>query len=568
MEQVRLIIALTLSLLVFVLWSHFFAPEEVKRPPANAPEVSRLADTPSSTQTGNSTQASSSPVLPPTTQPAYAEQQKDLRKARTITVDTPLYSVDISERGGVFKSFVLKNYKETIEADSPLKQLIPEDLPNGTLLTGFGDGSLANMEYTLFSVNSDTDMIDAANAPKSLTFVLDYNAKDGAEKIVVEKTFSFSPETYLIQVDVKVKNQTSGVFKDHLFVSLVNPEPGKASVYSFEGPGVMIDSKVEQISLKDIRKKKKDKLSGSFSWMAYIDRYFLSAVVAREAVPSGVHLRAEGNFVESRYLHPNLVIGPGEEKVFSTDLYFGPKSLTILKEMDNGLFKVIDFGWFDFIARPCLWLMNFIYGFIPNYGVAIILLTLMIKVILWPLGNKSYKSMNAMKKLQPMMQEIRDKYKDNKQKMNEEMMNLYKTYKINPMSGCLPMLLQIPVLFAFYRMLLESIELRHAPFFGWITDLSAPDRLFAFDGTIPLLSVVMSPPMGIPVLTIIMGASMFIQQKMSPPPGDPTQAKIMMLMPIFFTFIFLNFSSGLVLYWLVNNILALLQQYYVSKKQA
>ena len=208
--------------------------------------------------------------------------------------------------------------------------------------------------------------------------------------------------------------------------------------------------------------------------------------------------------------------------------------------------------------------MNFFYGLIPNYGVAIILITLLIKMILWPLGNKSYKSMAEMKKIQPLVAELKEKYKNDKKKVNEETMKLYRTYKVNPLGGCLPMAMQIPVFFALYRMLYETIELRHAPFFGWITDLSAPDRLFNFDFSIPF----MEPPYGIPVLTIIMGATMLLQQKMSPPPGDPAQAKMMMLMPIVFTVIFINFSSGLVLYWMVSNVISIAQQYYVGKKQA
>ena len=169
-----------------------------------------------------------------------------------------------------------------------------------------------------------------------------------------------------------------------------------------------------------------------------------------------------------------------------------------------------------------------------------------------------------MKKLQPLMAELREKYKNNKQKMNQEIMGLYKTYKVNPLGGCLPMVVQIPIFFALYRMLYEAIELRHAPFFGWINDLAAPDRLFNFDFSIPF----MQPPYGIPVLTIIMGGTMFLQQKMSPPMGDPAQAKMMLLMPVIFTFIFINFSSGLVLYWLVSNVLSILQQYYIQKRFA
>ncbi len=219
---------------------------------------------------------------------------------------------------------------------------------------------------------------------------------------------------------------------------------------------------------------------------------------------------------------------------------------------------------FDILAKPCLWFMNFLYSIIPNYGLAIIILTIATKIALWPLGTKSYKSMAQMKKIQPLMMEIRKKYKNDKKKMNEETMALYKTYKVNPVGGCLPMLVQIPVFFALYRMLYEAIELRHAHFLGWITDLSAPDRLFHFSFSIPF----MQPPYGIPVLTIIMGATMFLQQQMSPSVGDATQAKMMKFMPIIFTVIFINFSSGLVLYWLINNILSIAQQHYITKKTA
>jgi len=227
--------------------------------------------------------------------------------------------------------------------------------------------------------------------------------------------------------------------------------------------------------------------------------------------------------------------------------------------------KAIDFGMFDILAKPCLWIMNFLHdNLIQNYGIAIIILTIFTKILLWPLGAKSYKSMGEMKKIQPLMAELREKYKNDKKKMNQEVMLLYKTYKVNPLGGCLPMVVQIPVFFALYRMLYEAIELRHAPFFLWINDLSAPDRLFNFDFSIPF----MQAPYGIPVLTIIMGGSMLLQQKMSPPMGDPMQAKMMMFMPVIFTVIFINFSSGLVLYWLTNNLLSIAQQHYIMKKNA
>ena len=218
----------------------------------------------------------------------------------------------------------------------------------------------------------------------------------------------------------------------------------------------------------------------------------------------------------------------------------------------------------EFFSLIVLKILELLHMVIPNYGIAIIILTLITKGLLWPLGTKSYKSMSQMKKMQPLIQELKEKHKDDRKKMNEATMSLYRTYKINPLGGCLPMVVQIPVFFALYRMLYEAIELRHAPFFLWINDLSAPDRLFNFNFSIPF----MQPPYGIPVLTLIMGASMLLQQKMSPPMGDSTQAKMMMLMPIVFTFIFINFSSGLVLYWLINNIFSMGQQYYISKKYA
>jgi YidC/Oxa1 family membrane protein insertase len=289
----------------------------------------------------------------------------------------------------------------------------------------------------------------------------------------------------------------------------------------------------------------------------------MSAVIPKEPNKASLHLSlTSGSILKSSYMQPVSAIKPGTQQRFEYKLFFGPKSMKLLSGLNYDLVKAVNFGMFDILAKPCVWIMNFLYdNVIANYGVAIIILTIFTKVLLWPLGTKSYRSMNEMKKIQPLMAEIREKYKDDKKKINEETMALYKTYKVNPVGGCLPMVVQIPVFFALYRMLYEAIELRHAPFLGWIVDLSAPDRLFRFDFTVPF----MQAPYGIPVLTIIMGATMFIQQKMSPAVGDPTQAKMMKFMPIAFTFIFINFSAGLVLYWLVNNILSISQQYYINR---
>jgi YidC/Oxa1 family membrane protein insertase len=291
----------------------------------------------------------------------------------------------------------------------------------------------------------------------------------------------------------------------------------------------------------------------------------MSAIVPEKAEEANLKLTlGVKDVLDTTYVDPSGPVATKTERTYKYTLYFGPKSLRALGHAGSDLRRIVDFGFFDMIAKPLLHAMNFTYRYVPNYGIAIILITIIVKLLFWPLSNKSYKSMSQMKRLQPKMQEIRTKYKNDKKTMNQELMNLYKVYKVNPLGGCLPMVLQIPVFFAFYKMLYQAIELRHAPFLLWINDLAAPDRLFSFNFKVPM----MAPPYGIPVLTLIMGASMFLQQKMTPPPGDPTQAKMMMFMPIIFTVIFVNFSSGLVLYWLINNVLSIAQQYYISRAKA
>jgi YidC/Oxa1 family membrane protein insertase len=385
-----------------------------------------------------------------------------------------------------------------------------------------------------------------------------WTAPDG---ITIIKTYTFSPETYEIGLEVKVRNLSITAIDGNLTISLRNGyDEAKKSRYVFSGPVALIDGELEEIKVGKIAKQ--DKYTGRIAWVACEDQYFVSAIIPKEAREAGMKLANPENVVETTYIDPSGAIAPGTERTYQYGVYFGPKSLETLDSAGADLAKIVDFGFFDIIAKPLLHAMNFIYKFIPSYGIVIIIITIIVKILFWPLSNKSYKSMSQMKKLQPKMAELRAKYKHDKKMMNQELMNLYKLYKINPLGGCLPMVLQIPVFFAFYKMLYQAIELRHAPFFWWINDLSAPDRLFSFSFKVPL----MAPPYGIPVLTLIMGASMFFQQKMSPPPGDPTQAKMMMFMPIFFTFIFINFPSGLVLYWLVNNILSMVQQKYVIQK--
>ncbi|MFP4388849.1 MAG: membrane protein insertase YidC, partial [Desulfococcaceae bacterium] len=488
------------------------------------------------------------PAIPPPTD----------RPPRTITVENAFYRVRLSERGGAVEEIVLKDYRETVSEDAPLKALLDEGLEGGTVISGFTGAGVPVPWDVRFATDAESDEWRVEDGERRVAF-----AWHAATGVVLEKVYVFRPDTYLIGLETRVINGTGETLRGSQTLSLFNRLPGATARFGFEGPSALVDNSLEQVQAKDIEDK--DTYAGEIGWLALESRYFMTSAVPANSPAGRVHLAVSPDEVlENRFISPEETVAPGETKTQRYDLFFGPKSVSLLRSYDNGLARAIDFGWFDFLAKPILWIMNQIYKAIPNYGVAIIILTIFIKILLWPLGNKSYKSMAEMKKLQPLMAEIREKYKDDKQKMNEELMGLYRIYKVNPVGGCLPMILQIPVFFAFYRMLYEAIELRHAPFVGWIRDLSAPDRLFRFDFAIPL----MEPPYGIPVLTIVMGATMFLQQKMSPPPGDPSQAKVMMFMPIMFTVIFINFSSGLVLYWLVNNVLSIGQQYYVTKKAA
>jgi YidC/Oxa1 family membrane protein insertase len=555
MDQARLLIAIVLSLAVFLVWSLFYGPEKDDQQQAKKVEAPTPAQEqpvavkdqekplPAETEKIEPAQETTAPLAAP-------------NMARAITVDTPLYQAKISENGAAFYSFLLKNYRETVAKDSAPKQILTGEETLGVGQLGFAGKSIPGMDKSTFVADLTSDQLKVTDSSRDIKF--SWRTDDG---ILIVKTYTFMPDSYVVGLAVTINNGSNRVIQDKFFVTLNSNAPGDKRLYAFEGPSALINNELEEIKIKKI--KEQNTFEGKINWVALQSRYFMSGIIPNQIEDASLRLALiSEQFVSARYVQPEKQIQPGTRYTYEYQLFMGPKRMEELKKVGNDLHKLINFGWFDFIAKPCVWLMNLFYSVIPNYGVAIIILTILVKLILWPLGQKSYKSMSEMKKIQPLMKEIREKYKDDKQKMNQEVMGLYRTYKINPLGGCLPMVVQLPVFFALYRMLYEAIELRHAPFFLWIDDLAAPDRLFRFDFSIPF----MEPPYGIPVLTVIMGASMLLQQKMSPPMGDATQAKMMMFMPIIFTVIFINFSSGLVLYWLINNILSIAQQYYTQKK--
>ncbi|WP_372682404.1 membrane protein insertase YidC, partial [Desulfosarcina sp.] len=479
MEQFRLLLAIGLSFLVLFVWSMFFVDQQ---PVTDQRETATTKlgpddDGASSKPTAASTKAVSKAAID-----AIKAAQIVQDQGREITVETPFYTVRISARGASFSSYILKKYRETVDKNSANKQLIPPSFKEGVIRTSLLGKSLNGMNDAVFSIDQAGDRLVVDGDSKALSF--NWVADDGT---ILTKTYTFEPDSYLIGLEVVLKNASEKILKDQLVLSVRKPLEADQG-YGFVGPSALIDDKLQQVKTKKIEDQ--DEYKGKIKWVSVEDRYFLSSIIPGAEVNGSMKLAAIDDVVVNQLVNPVFELSPGEEQAFNFFVFMGPKSMDLLDSLGHDLGKALNFGFFNVIAKPCLWFMNKIHSVLPNYGIAIILLTLFTKIILWPLGNKSYKSMSEMKKLQPLMTEIREKHKGDKQKMNQELMALYKTYKVNPMGGCLPMVLQIPVFFALYRMLYQAIELRHAPFFLWINDLSAPDRLFDFGFSIPF----MEPP--------------------------------------------------------------------------
>jgi len=553
----RTLLAFALSFLVLIIWMTLFSPAPPPPPPPS--EVGPgTAEGPSGAVQPAPPETAPATPAPQAAAPARMVLPSDVAE-KEITVETPLYRAVWSNVKGALKSFQLKDYHVEPDPASPLVDLAALEGTYGTMAFSFAREGAPEPAAAVYEASATSLSMGTGSEPKDL--VLTGRTPEG---LVLEHTYRFYPDRYKIEVETRVINRGEAPVGGSITANLLNRPTESGSAYNFNGTALLVDGDLEQIKPKDLKKEDKN-LTGPIKWVGYETDYFISAVVPAEvkdaaflgkALPTGV--------IDARYIGPAVRLGPQELTTSRFQLYLGPRDLTYLKAFGNELDKAVNFGWTDVIARPLLYALRFFNDFVHNYGLSIIILTVLIKILFWPLTHKSYKSMKEMQKIQPLMAKIRDKYKGNREQMNREMMQLYKTYKVNPMGGCLPMVIQIPVFFALFRILGSSIELRHAPFFLWINDLSAPDRLFHLPFSIPF----MEPPAGIPVLTLLMGASMFIQQKMTPTPGDPTQAKVMMFLPIIFTFVFINFPSGLVLYWLTNNILSIGQQYRILKQSA
>ncbi len=530
MDQRRFLLALVLSFLLLLAYEQLVVRpyrQAGKAPAPQGPQVPQPGSPPAGMPpaTGVGEGAAEGKPAP---QDGLAVPAGD---AATVTVETDLVRATITKLGARLKSLELKKFRQTVQRESPPLDLVTAS-PVLPVTIEFGGG--VNDAGILYSASAEALSVTGEDQQE---LVFTGTTPEGR---TVEKRYRFPGNSYLFDVLV------SGPAAQGTIGLVLTPisELG-ASGGQQPGHELAIAFANSKVTEKPTTKLEKPiEVPGSF-WTGFSAQYF-AALVMPEA-GTGTSWLARSDTLPITRLDVPVRDGKVRFQVF-----MGPKEREVLSAVGHQLDRALDFGWFWFIAVPLLWGLRTLYSIIPNYGVAIILLTAIVKLATAPLMRSSFKSMKAMQKLQPELQRLRERNKDDQVAMQRDMMELYKRHRVNPISGCLPMLLQLPIFVGLYNALMHSIELRHAPFVWWINDLSAPDRLSVFG-------------IGVPVLVLLMGASMMVQQWMTPQQGDPMQQRMMLIMPVVFTFISINFPSGLVLYWLVNNLMSMAQQWYMLR---
>jgi len=536
MENKNTVIALVLMLIVWSGFTYLF------------PQKPQQEEVKSETSTVVSEVIQTSEIVTDTDIPIKSEaldkgfvQDKNIVQ-KNIVVENDKFIATFSNVGAAITSFQLKNYRQTSDKNSAIVSVVDKSNGVPTFLVK-GDNSLFFDDKFIYE--TDSPELVVVKDKSSVSFVAVNN-----KGLVITKTYNFTNVDYLFDCEIKLENRSSNSITGNLSVSLDTlwNDDMKGNRFDFIGPASLIADELKTDSVDDV-KEKSVHYASDIQWTGFENKYFMASMVPLLADSiDKLNIVFTNNSVNNIITLKSVNVEPGQTYINKFELYFGPKDVNQLKLAGHGLVKVVDFGFFELLAKPLHTVLNFFYGFIGNYGVSIILLTIILKLIFWPLTQKSYVSMRAMQTLQPEMKKLREKYSGDKESLNKKMMELYKEHRVNPMGGCLPMLVQIPVFFALYKVLLGTIELRHAPFAFWITDLSIKDPYY--------------------ITPVVMGLTMFVQQKLTPSTMDPMQAKLMMAMPLVFTFMFLNFPAGLVIYWLVNNLLTIFQQYLIYRKPA
>lgn len=493
------------------------------------------------------------PVTPAASRPKSYTPTAQLGVApKDVAVETPLMRVVLSTAGARVRSWQLKAYKTDSGAPVELVAAHGADIRRGVLSASVDSEPMDSV----FEVDKEQLDLNQAGSAQTLTF-----RQVTSAGVQVEKQLTFHADGYAVDINLIVKNLASeGVPVQPRIVwgpGLRNSTDKSAT--TVHAPTLWVDGKRVQ---EDLAKLDGERVvDGKLSWVALQDTYFAAALLPKDKDLHAFVAKAPEDQGIVGLVGQKQTIAPGTVMAMKAELYAGPRDLDTLKAVGQDLDQLIDLGWFDFLARPALWLLKFLYHYTGNYGIAIILITILQKIAFYPLTHKSMRSMQAMQAIQPKVQALQERYKNNAQKKQEETMALYRKHGVNPMGGCLPMLVQIPIFIALYNALSSSVEMWQAHFL-WIRDLTQPDSLFMLDIYGATRNVGN-------ILALLMGVSMWVQQKMSPTTGDPRQAQMMLwTMPIIFTFMFWSFPSGLVLYWLVNNILQVGQQWLINRGTA
>ena len=554
MDTRRLVLFVIFSFSIMMLWD---AWQQQHAPIA---PVQQTAQTPSGKASEDSTLSNSSSA---STVNANNDGSFKLEKGQRIKVATDLFEAEIDTIGGDLRHLALKKHRAAETKDG--NYVLMDDAKTPLLYvaqTGLMSANLPNHKSTFTSTATSYTMVESA---ASQEVRLSWAGSGAASGINVDKIYTFHRGSYVIDVRYQIKNGGSQVITPSAYYQVVHDnesKQGSKMMPTFTGGAYYTEAdKFKKVKFADMAKDQLSKTSQD-GWIGLIEHYFASAWIPKAGDKREFYTKQlnDDTFAVGAVV-PAASIAAGATAEFGARLFAGPQNHADLAAAAPGLEFAVDYGWLTIVAKPLFWVLSKIEALVHNWGVAIIIVTILLKALFYPLSAKSYRSMAQMREMAPRLQSMKEKFGDDKQKMQQAMMEMYKTEKINPMSGCLPILVQVPVFIAFYWMLSGTVELRHAPFFGWIQDLAAPDTLF---GMIPH-SIPLIGGMPIGLLPILMGATMIIQTFLNPPPTDPVQAQVMKIMPIVFSVFFFFFPAGLVLYWLVNNILSIAQQWYVNK---
>ncbi len=544
------------------------AEGQTEEPDAILPDVTTAT-------TGDTSDA----TLPAATTPepdAMVTRDEALAESTRITIDTPSLHGSVALTGARLDDLTLVKYHETVDPTSPEVTLFSPVGGPDAYWAEFGwlaqDQSVKVPTNDTVWQTSDREL--TPGSPLNLTW-------DNGEGLVFQRTVSID-ENYMFTVTQSVTNNSGSqvtLFPYGLVKRYGTPETLGFYILH-EGLIGVFDETLTEIDYDDVVDEDDGMLNytSTSGWIGITDKYWLAALVPDQTQPFDgrfVHNLRSGDIdtYQADFLRGGIAIPAGGTAEVTDHLFAGAKVVTLLdayaETLNIPLFdRAVDFGWFYFLTKPIFFVLLFFRDLLGNFGLAILLLTVVIKLIFFPLANKSYKAMSKMRKLAPEMKRLRERYKDDKQKMQQELMAMYKKEKVNPASGCLPILIQIPVFFALYKVLFVTIEMRHAPFYGWISDLSAPDptSILNLFGLLPFAPDYLPALVSIGAWPLLMAATMYLQMKISPQPPDPMQARIFMLMPIFFIFIFNTFPAGLVIYWTWNNLLSIAQQWFIMKR--